>query len=80
MTKKIAIITIFAFVANSAVAQQPPEPTVTVTIPITQYQKILELIKHQPWDEINPLMLTLVPPLSAKMQELQAPPKGLKNE
>lgn len=60
--KKFTLVLVM--LASPAMAQQqppqPPEPNITVTLPMSEYQTVLNELGKLPWNQINKTMVTMI--------------------
>lgn len=68
--KKLAMVLVM--VVSPALAQQPqqpPEPQITVTLPLSEYQLVMNaLAKNTNWADANHAMVTMINAANAALQ------------
>lgn len=78
MKTYLAALLVFVSIPALAQAPQPPaqkEAEITITLPVSQYQRVMGLVAKQlPWDEANPIMMTMGKAWNEKYEELQKSP------
>lgn len=60
--KKFTLVLVM--LASPAMAQQqppqPPEPQITVTLPLSEYQMVMNEVAKKPWVEVYKVMATMI--------------------